>query len=195
MLAVRPGHSNGLFSRLACDAPPLERREHLPPDLIDQFATPGALPVDDRPDPLAAGLEDNLAYPGRAFLCKPQEAGVALGNLFVALGAAQMPGHLRVTHQLLQERQVALAPRLETHGALVGPIALWLAARRHSSFLSGAAKTAQATDAARRFWSRAPSFRGTFLVRYIELSFILSYSLSPPNRFENLTLCHSQTRS
>jgi hypothetical protein len=124
MLAVRPGHGNGLFGRHACNAPSLEPREHLPPDLIDRFTTPGALPVGDRPDPLAAGLQDNFAYPGRAFLCEPKEAGVALGNLLLALGAAQMPGHLRVPHQLLQERQVALAPRLETHGALVGPLTL-----------------------------------------------------------------------
>ena len=104
MFAVRPGHGNSLFGRRACDAPPLERREHLPPDLIDRFATPGAFPVDDRPSRLAAGLEDNLEDPGRAFLGEPQEAGVALGNLFVALGAAQMLGHLRVPHQLFEQR-------------------------------------------------------------------------------------------
>jgi hypothetical protein len=47
---------------------------------------------------------------------------LAFDDLLAAFGAAEVLRHLRVAQQLLEQRKVALAPRLEAHGALVGHV-------------------------------------------------------------------------
>jgi hypothetical protein len=103
MLPIGLGLDNGLGRGCARDAPPLERRQHQPPDLIDVFFMPGGFPVAHRPDGLACGLKDDLKHPAGVSVREPQFTGMTLGNLPSAFVVAQISGHLWIPQRLLIE--------------------------------------------------------------------------------------------
>src|SRR5262249_11748932 len=111
-LPVRPGHGDRLPGGLACDAPALEPRQHHPADLIDNLAAPVLLPVPDRAGRRTRFLDD-LQHPPLARVGQLLVAMLAVGQLLGTLGPAEMLRHRGITHQLLDEWEVPLAPRLE----------------------------------------------------------------------------------
>src|SRR6185503_348729 len=73
------------------------------------------LPVADRPDRFAALLVDDLEHPARARVADPLVLRLALDELLLALGAAEVLGHGRVAEEPAQQRQVAVRPGFESH--------------------------------------------------------------------------------
>src|SRR5215831_13096616 len=78
----------------------LEARQHAPPALVDQVATPGALPITDRPNRLVGLLVDDLEH-ARVW---PQIALMPLDDLLPALGPAEVLRHLSRVQRLQQRR-------------------------------------------------------------------------------------------
>src|SRR5205823_2627285 len=105
------------------DSPALEVRHHGPADLVDLLTLPFAVPVADPADSFAAGLVDDLELLRARLLV----ASLALGDLLRTLRPPEMLHHRRVAKTLLEQRDVAFPPRLETdaHGAALRRSVCW----------------------------------------------------------------------
>ena len=119
-LAVGPGHGDGLRRAGGGDAAPVVARDHEPPCLVDLLPTHGLVPIANRPNDLAGGDVDDREHAAGAGLGEVLERDLALGELLIALGAAQELRLLGVAQRLLEERKISGPPRLESHGIPLG---------------------------------------------------------------------------
>src|SRR5687768_9178087 len=94
----------------AGDASSLEGGDDEPPDLVDVVLAPRSIPVSDRSDRLARGRVDDLEHATGAGIREAFETRLALDQLLVALGPADVLRHLGISQRHLQDWKISRSP-------------------------------------------------------------------------------------